>query len=496
MSPAGRRDLLKKATFGAAAMARATRSSLRFRFLVGLNAAVVVILATFITWDSFHEWRTRVGDKRAAIEDEADALLVAVRQRRTDPEAVQQYIDEVCGRMREISSPGHHIVVELGSQILQARAHHRESERMYRAMRRAAERPDGRAEVDGREIVVAEATYEDTVLYVSEYLSDIAYAIRAHLARRVLSVVVLGAALAIAVSLLVDRMVTRPLGTVVAAVQQLARGGLGVQAPRPKTHELRFLVDEFNAMSSALADAERERQRQMDKARRIQDHIAPSRASDVGIAFSCVYQPAADVTGDYLDIRRADDGTALLCVADVTGHGVPAAMGAAMLKTLFVAASQETRHPQRILSIINEGFAVVCLPEDFASMIVVAIRPDRKTMVYASAGHEAAYLIPQRGEIEALPSTGPLLAIAEAARWDTEERALAPGTRLVMVTDGLAEAMSPAGEMFGRDRVQAAIQAGASGPLTLLCSRLARTVNAFHGPKGQRDDMTILAVEV
>jgi sigma-B regulation protein RsbU (phosphoserine phosphatase) len=473
-----------------------TGASLRVRLLIGLNGAVVLVLAAFLAWDYHTEWRRRLAAKRAALQEEAEALLVSVRQHRNQPERVQRYIDQVCARMRDTSSPGHHIVVELGERVLQAHAHHRASPAMYRAMRRAAASSDRGAEVQSQRIVVGSSGDDRTALYVSEWLSDLEWTIREQLARRMLSIAALGVVLALVVTLLVDRMITRPLNRVVQAVQHVATGKLGTHAPPTKTRELAFLVEEFNAMSSALASAQRERRQQMEKARRVQEHLHPTVEPALGLAAAHAFEPATEVAGDYFDILPRRDRTALVCIADATGHGVPAAMGAAMLKTLLLTAAREAADPAAILAEVNTGFSAVCLPEDFASLCLVAIAPDRRELCYASAGHEPALLLRASGETDTLPSTGPLLAIAEGGLWRSRAVPLSPGDRLVLTTDGLAEALSPDGEPFGRQRLHDAVERCRHRPLDRFCQAVLDAIRDFEAPGGPQDDKTILAVEV
>ncbi|MFO7898727.1 MAG: SpoIIE family protein phosphatase, partial [Planctomycetota bacterium] len=341
--------------------------SLRFHLLFGLNLAVVLILAAFAAWDYHNEWQTQLSEKRIALRDEAKTLLPGIRGRAGDPDFVQDYIDDVCGRMQDATSPGHHIAAQIGDRVLQARAHHRQSKDMIRAMQAAAADPDGIAASEGGELVVGQASSSGMTVFVSEYVSNIREILRAQILRRLLSIVCLGAILALVVSYLVDRMVTRPLNSVVGAVRRVSGGKLGTQVPATGSRELSYLANEFNSMSSALQETDRERRREMTKARRIQENLKPAPAAYEGLPVAHVYRPATEVAGDYFDIVHKENGQFVVCIADVTGHGVPAAMGVAMLKTLFGRAVHTTNDPAEILQAMHEGFVPVSLDEDFAT---------------------------------------------------------------------------------------------------------------------------------
>jgi len=472
------------------------RHSLRFDLLFGLNAAVVLSLAAFMAWEYHNEWQTHLREKRTALEDEAQTLLPGVLGRKDNLELVQRYIDDVCSRMEDRTSPGHHIAAKVEDEILQARTHHRESEEMVRAMRTAAGRPDGLAESDGGQLVVGQASAGGTSVFVSEYVSNIRKILRVQLARRLFSIIILGAILALIVTLLIHRMVTRPLAAIIGAVRKLSGGQLGTQVPSTGPRELGFLADEFNSMSAALAKADDERRDQMEKARKIQEHLKPTPLMCEGLSIAHIYRPATDVAGDYFDVIRQGNDYVVFCVADVTGHGVPAAIEAAMLKTLFGSAARETSDPAGILNIIHDGFVPVSLDEDFATMIVAVMNCDNGRFRYASAGHEPCYLLRGDGSIVTLESTGPLLGVRSMQGWEAKDLSVSPGDRLVMLTDGVSEAASPAGELLGHERLLSIVSENGARPLDELASRIVDTATAHRDGGPQVDDVTVVLVEL
>ncbi len=386
---------------------RARRRSLRWHLLVPLNAAVVVTVASFLVWDAATEWGIHLREKQAALTEEAEILLPAALLQRGEPEALQKYLDDVCGRAQESTSPGHHIAARVDAAVFQARSHRRDSEAMFRAMEAAAARPDHLAQSENGWIVIGAASHGKATVWISERLDDVHRVLTRQILRRIASVLFLGAAVAVVVNVLVARLVARPLRDVVDSVRKVRAGELGALASTSGTEELGFLADEFNAMSAALAEADRERRRQMERARRIQGHLHPSAETAAAMRLAFLYEPADEVGGDYFDVRARPDGAALVCLADVTGHGVPAAMAAAVLKTLLVSAAARTGAPDQVLAQAGEGFASLLLGEDFASMIVVAADRAAGQLRYASAGHSDAYLVPREGPARHLAATGP-----------------------------------------------------------------------------------------
>ncbi len=148
--------------------------SFRFQLLTAVNAAIVVLMGVFLVIDYRTEIDRRVAEKHAALEEEVDTLLPAIRQLQPlGAAAVQRYIDDVCGRMRDTVSPGHHIAVESDGQVLQAVAHHRASPEIFAAMRRAANSPTHQAGFGDERLLAASRREGNTAVYASEYVTHI-----------------------------------------------------------------------------------------------------------------------------------------------------------------------------------------------------------------------------------------------------------------------------------------------------------------------------------
>jgi len=221
----------------------------------------------------------------------------------------------------------------------------------------------------------------------------------------------------------------------VETVQRFATGDLHTRMPASNTTELAVLAEEFDHMAAALERAEAERCLRMDKARRIQDNLRPDLGRVESLRSVCIFEPAAEVAGDYCDVVDLAHGSLLPCIADVTGHGVPAAM--------------------------------------------------LKTLLHTLARRE--------GPILALPATGPPLGVDEQAEWEDARLQPVAGDRLVLFTDGLIEAASPDGEQFGLARLEKIIKETLGRPLADLRDKVIAEAEQFRGPGA--DDLTVLAAE-
>ncbi len=472
------------------------RRTLTGKLLIVVNLVLVVVLGLFLVWDYYVSRHMLLEEKKIALEEEAKVLLPsAVRLREQGLGAVQDYIDEVCGAMQETTSPGHHIAVRMGDEVLQAEAHHRASPAMFVGMQQAANSPAGLATVEGKLIVVGTAARGSVVAYISEYLSNIRAAIRSQIRRRLANILMAGVVLGLAVNLTLHRLMARPLQNMVQVVHRLGQGELSARMPQTDTMELGLLADAFDRMAGALQKVEEQRQRAMNKASRIQDNLKPDLKGLAGLKARCLFQPADEVAGDYYDVMRCHDGSLILCIADVAGHGVPAAMGAGMLKAILQIAVEQESDPKRLLSLVNHAFCRVGLSEDFATMILMRWVASDSALSYASAGHEPGYLLRNEEIMRVIEPTGPVLGFEDSSEWERQSLMVEPKDRLILLTDGLAETASPRGEMFGRERLRALLAARSSQPLNQLIAQLRQELRDHLGGAAQADDMTLLAVE-
>ncbi|MFC5865048.1 PP2C family protein-serine/threonine phosphatase [Acidicapsa dinghuensis] len=220
----------------------------------------------------------------------------------------------------------------------------------------------------------------------------------------------------------------------------------------------------------------RERERassELAAARSVQELMIPRETPNTpGFDVDTVYNPAAEVGGDFFHIKPTPDGGLLIVLGDVAGHGLQAAMNVSMLMGALRRAPQTS--PAKTLAALND---VLVGNSSFTTCLVAYFQPDGGVIV-ASAGHPPPYLNSQ--EIE-LPGGLPL-GVTPFVSYEETHLYLHPGDRLLMISDGVPEARKSDGELFGFDRVR-----NLSGQSAFFIADAAR---AF----GQEDDITVLTI--
>jgi phosphoserine phosphatase RsbU/P len=228
-------------------------------------------------------------------------------------------------------------------------------------------------------------------------------------------------------------------------------------------------------------------------ARAIQLAALPRTSPDLpGLAVAAVYMPASDVAGDFYDFLELDNGCLGVFIADVSGHGVPAALVASMLKIALATQSENASSPARILSALN---ALFCgrLERQFITAAYIYINPAAGTLVAASAGHPPT-ILRHESSAEEILAAGVVLGRFRDARYDEVTRPFTPGDTLVLYTDGVTETADAAAEQWGDERLRMTIEAHRSDSAGVVAVTIVNDVASWRGVDGAPDDDVTLIV--
>jgi sigma-B regulation protein RsbU (phosphoserine phosphatase) len=292
-------------------------------------------------------------------------------------------------------------------------------------------------------------------------------------------------------------------GSIELAVEAI-RGGSGdfIQKPWENSHLLRVIRKQLELgrdlrrkqqMESSL---EKTRERELIEAREIQERLLPRGIPQInGCQISAVWQPAREVSGDYFDILKFTDHSAALCIADVMGKGMPAALLMSNIQAAVKSLATAGMPPDRLCAQVNRLICSNVDPGKFITFFYGVVNTKQRRLVYANAGHNAPILIRRNGRTTSLTKGGPLLGISPAFGYKLGSVDLMPGDRLILFTDGISEAINLEGEEFGDDRLLDLIHSSKALRASKLQQEIMTGVAEFSGGIFQ-DDATLMVLIV
>lgn len=234
-------------------------------------------------------------------------------------------------------------------------------------------------------------------------------------------------------------------------------------------------------------------------ARGIQQRLLPERLpAPVGWRVAASMRPARELGGDYYDGLTMTGGRARLAIGDVSGKGVPAGLVMVMAHAILREFGSAEEPLDRILARANAALEARIEDDKFMTLALLELEPGGRSLRLALAGHEPP-LVRRRasGEVEALEAGGIALGmLPDAEGLLREDRLdLEPGDLVCCYTDGVTECLAPDGAMFGRERLVAALAAGAGGGADGVVEEIERRLAEFRGEAERSDDVTLLVLE-
>lgn len=243
-------------------------------------------------------------------------------------------------------------------------------------------------------------------------------------------------------------------------------------------------------------------QKELEIAKEIQSSILPRQVPRIaGLDIAARYVPMTAVPGDFYDFIVGDEKRLGILVADVTGHGVPAALIASMLKVSLAAQSAHAPDPAAVLAGLNRSLCGK-FEDYFVTAAYLFVDAEKQILRYAGAGHPPL-LFGSRdsrnvGAFREIESNGLLLGFSEDAAYSALERPFRPGDRCFLYTDGVLEAKNSAREQFGSSRCLRFLETQTDLPAAPLADALLAELARWSGRtdgRSQEDDITLIAVD-
>jgi sigma-B regulation protein RsbU (phosphoserine phosphatase) len=258
------------------------------------------------------------------------------------------------------------------------------------------------------------------------------------------------------------------------------------------------LIESFENLRRTTSAKER-MEGELSIGREIQMSMLPIQSPDfiarTEFDIHATLEPAREVGGDFYDFFLIDDDRLYLCVGDVSGKGVPAALFMAVTKTLLKSQASFDPSPASILTHVNNEISRNNEASMFVTIFLAIINLRTGHLTYTNAGHNPPYRKMREGQVIALDQLhGPVVGAMEGLSYGEDAATLSAGDLLFLFTDGVTEAVNIEGEFYQERRLVEVLSQDLASASTTVDETVA-DVWRFQGEADQFDDVTILAAQ-
>jgi serine phosphatase RsbU (regulator of sigma subunit) len=261
---------------------------------------------------------------------------------------------------------------------------------------------------------------------------------------------------------------------------------------------LRETQARLQAANRSLKQFERRVTGELAQARKAQQSLLPQALPrDQRLAFAARYVPLTEIGGDFYDVIELAPGVYGILIADVSGHGIHAALLAFMSALSFETAAPGRFSTRAVLEQVN-GQLVGKLHEDnFVAMFYAIVDANQGRLTYTQAGIPPALLLTdQQPSTVRLEAKSPMLGLFQGVSFAQETVALSPGDKLFFYTDALCETESPDGEMLGIAGLCTYLERHRALDVETLVEQLYRHGQSFSGQNQYQDDFTMVGLQL
>ncbi len=241
---------------------------------------------------------------------------------------------------------------------------------------------------------------------------------------------------------------------------------------------------------------QRKLEQELSIAAGIQESLFPSKLPSLAVSdLAARNRQARQVGGDYYDALPMDDGKHLLCVADISGKGLPAALLMANIQATLRAIAGDHPSLAELAARVNTLLHANTPSNKFATAFFLTYDPATGRGAYVNCGHNDGIVLRGDGTVELLTTTGLPVGLFARAAYEEGRLSLGPGDLLMIYSDGVTEAEDADGMEFGMDRVIDVLRRHREEPSDAIVDEMVNCLDAFAGTAPQHDDITLMVLK-
>ena len=250
---------------------------------------------------------------------------------------------------------------------------------------------------------------------------------------------------------------------------------------------------------SRLLEVERAEQlmaKELSQAAEIQNGLFPQTAPEIPrLQLAGKSVPCRSVGGDYFDYLPLADGRLVILVGDVAGKGMPASLLMTSLQARVHSLAEHYTDMAQLTTALNRGVSAKCPAGKFITFFIALLDPHLGTIAYSNAGHNPPMLVKSNGQMSTLTVGGPVLGILKSFVYEGETVPWDAGDVLLLYSDGVSEAMNPAEDEFGEDKLAALLSELSARNAREILDDLYSNVTQFMDGAPASDDITVVVAK-
>ncbi len=300
---------------------------------------------------------------------------------------------------------------------------------------------------------------------------------------------------------LVSKNLTIPFTEIIQTLQGVRNGRFDKKVQVTTNDEIGYTGDVINEMTEGLKERER-LQQSLDIAMEVQQNLLPAKAPQIdGLDIAGISIYCEETGGDYYDyLLTGENGLKKVCVVvgDVADHGIPSALLMTTARAFLRQRTSRSGELDQVVSDVNRQLTRDV--EDsgrFMTLFICEIDRSNEVIQWVNAGHDPAMIYDRKsGEFEELSGNALPLGVSEMTAYQKFDKKINPDQIIMMGTDGIWEAQSPQGEMFGKERFKDIIRNTAGRSARDILQAVIKEVDSFCHPLEKTDDVTLVVTKI
>lgn len=235
---------------------------------------------------------------------------------------------------------------------------------------------------------------------------------------------------------------------------------------------------------------------QLQIAKDVQSSLLPTKPPQIdGYDIAGIYIPTYEIGGDYYDYIELEGNNTGIVIADVSGHGIAAALVMAAFRAILINTIKLLSNSDEVMNTLNRQIPNVSRKKDFISAFYGRLNVEEHSLYYTNCGHNLPIVIRSNGDYELLQTSGPALNIFNDIEYNSSTVEMKQGDQIILYTDGVIDIFNSKSEEFGLERLIAVLLNNRNESAEKIVNRVVEETKSFADSNYYYDDFTLIVLK-